>query len=305
MELRAQLHIHTTASKGARVYVESLIPPRELPRLLALHGINVAAITDHETTAAYKLVREAAKPLGILVIRGVELETEGGHLIGIGIGEGIERKIRGRQLSVEEAAEAIRELGGEVYAPHPFDMLGRGVGDAIARMDCIVEVFNPLSMLPLFDSLALKAARKLRRPTAVGADAHFPDMLPLAITVVEAGQTEDEVLNAIRRGRVRFENCRYVRLSQLKDWMLRRAALSYPVLRERIKRGVGLSRRLSAIENPLFKAIELLALEAAVRNAGSWAWDLLAKISFCVAETIGGFKSLKDFAKLSKCAISN
>lgn len=73
------LHLHTTASDGRRT-------PRELVDLAADVGLDVIAVTDHDTTAAVVDVREYASTRGIEAIAGIEITSvhEGSdvHILG-------------------------------------------------------------------------------------------------------------------------------------------------------------------------------------------------------------------------------
>ena len=60
------LHLHTTASDGRRT-------PAELVHWVALAGVTVMAVTDHDTTAAVAEVRAAAAKRGIEAISGIEI----------------------------------------------------------------------------------------------------------------------------------------------------------------------------------------------------------------------------------------
>ena len=62
---RIDLHVHSTASDGT-------VPPEELPAAAAVSGLDVLALTDHDTTAGWAPAT-AALPDGLRLVRGVEL----------------------------------------------------------------------------------------------------------------------------------------------------------------------------------------------------------------------------------------
>jgi predicted metal-dependent phosphoesterase TrpH len=62
------LHTHSTASDGA-------YPPVELVRRAAQAGIQVLALTDHDTTAGLAEAREAAGPCSVDFIAGIEISV--------------------------------------------------------------------------------------------------------------------------------------------------------------------------------------------------------------------------------------
>lgn len=67
--LRADLHIHTTASDG-------LLRPEEVVALAAKQGLSAIAITDHDSTEGIDAALAAAAKHGIRVIPGVEISTD-------------------------------------------------------------------------------------------------------------------------------------------------------------------------------------------------------------------------------------
>ncbi|NKR43179.1 PHP domain-containing protein [Rhodococcus hoagii] len=67
--MRIDLHTHSTASDGTD-------SPAELVRKAAASGVDVLAITDHDTTAGWKEAA-AALPSGLRLVRGMEMSCEG------------------------------------------------------------------------------------------------------------------------------------------------------------------------------------------------------------------------------------
>ncbi len=68
----AELHVHTVVSPCAAV---EMIPPLIVDEALS-RGINLIAITDHNTTANVAAVQEAARETGLAVLPGMELQTK-------------------------------------------------------------------------------------------------------------------------------------------------------------------------------------------------------------------------------------
>jgi 3',5'-nucleoside bisphosphate phosphatase len=71
-EPRIDLHTHTTASDGTT-------PPADLPRLAAAAGLDVVAITDHDTTAGHAEAT-AALPSGLRLVPGAEISCARGGI---------------------------------------------------------------------------------------------------------------------------------------------------------------------------------------------------------------------------------
>lgn len=66
--MRFDLHVHSTASDGA-------LAPKELVARASSLGLAALAITDHDSVDAINAAREAADPLSLALIPGVELST--------------------------------------------------------------------------------------------------------------------------------------------------------------------------------------------------------------------------------------
>ena len=77
----SDLHTHSTASDGQ-------YSPAELARLAKDRGLEVLALTDHDTTDGLEEAVRAGRELGLRVIRGIELsakEYPTFHILGYGI----------------------------------------------------------------------------------------------------------------------------------------------------------------------------------------------------------------------------
>lgn len=74
------LHVHTAASPCG----DATMTPNNIVNMSLLKGLEVIAITDHQTTANCEAVMEVGKKRGLLVIPGIEIECrEEFHLIAL------------------------------------------------------------------------------------------------------------------------------------------------------------------------------------------------------------------------------
>ncbi len=104
---QADLHLHTTYSDGLGT-VEAVM---EAARRA---GLDIVAITDHDTLQGALRARDLAPRYGIGVIPGVEITTAQGHLLAYWV----ERPVpAGRSLI--ETLLRVGEQGGVCVAPHP------------------------------------------------------------------------------------------------------------------------------------------------------------------------------------------
>ena len=160
------LHMHTDWSHDCSIPIADLLDHAEA---IGLGGI---AITDHNAFGGALEAVELARGRELVVIPGEEVKTDGqGEVIGLFLEEEIPRG-----MSFGETIEAIREQGGLVYLPHPFDRLHAIPDPAtlhrhLAEID-VFEVFNARLLRDSFNDEALRFARKYRLLQGAGSDAH-------------------------------------------------------------------------------------------------------------------------------------
>ena len=160
------LHMHTDWSHDCSIPVADLLDHAEE---IGLGGI---AITDHNAFGGALEAVELARGRELVVIPGEEVKTDGqGEVIGLFLEEEIPRG-----MSFGDTIEAIREQGGLVYLPHPFDRLHAIPDPAtlhrhLAEID-VFEVFNARLLRDSFNDEALRFARKYRLLQGAGSDAH-------------------------------------------------------------------------------------------------------------------------------------
>ena len=134
-------------------------------------GLDVVAITDHDSVAGGLEARELADRYGVRVVVGEEVKSTEGEIVGLFL----ERTIPGG-MSLADTIAAIREQGGVVYLPHPFDRLHTIPEPAVLRAHVdeidVVEVFNSRLAFPRFNEAAERFAQRYRIPAAAGSDAH-------------------------------------------------------------------------------------------------------------------------------------
>jgi predicted metal-dependent phosphoesterase TrpH len=129
------LHCHTSAS------FDSLARPADVVRAAAARGLTHLIVTDHDRIDGALRARELA-PNGLSVIVGEEVRTTDGDLVAAFL----ERAVAPGMSAVETVA-AVREQGGLVGIPHPFDRM-RGSVLSDARMAALgplvdwIEVHN-------------------------------------------------------------------------------------------------------------------------------------------------------------------
>lgn len=188
--IHADLHMHTKHSKDCSSSVESVVATaREV-------GLGAIAVTDHNAIAGALEARELAGD-DLTVIVAEEVMTLQGEVIGLFI----EELIPGG-LSFDETLSLIKEQGGLVYVPHPFDRLRttpsyRLMVDNLHRID-VVETYNARNMLPQFNLTAERFAAKYNVAAGAGSDAHVLPGLGTAMLRMPRFSGPEEFMAALR-----------------------------------------------------------------------------------------------------------
>ena len=185
----AELHCHTTASDG-------VVTPEDLVDIAERLGLDVLAVTDHDTTAGALRARDHALATGarVEVIVGMEVTTRRqDHIVGLFL-----ERAPAIFRSVPDTVDAIQAQGGLAVVAHPFlglpsSISVRRLQDALrrCRFDGI-EAENPYMRQRSRDRLA---AFLHDQSDGVGAqvgasDAHFGD-LAKAVTLFEGRSAAD------------------------------------------------------------------------------------------------------------------
>ena len=185
----AELHCHTTASDG-------VVTPEQLVEIAEHLGLDVLAVTDHDTIDGALRARDHALATGarVDVIVGMEVTTRRqDHIVGLFL-ERAPRIFR----SVLDTVDEIHAQGGLAIVAHPFLGLPSSISASrlhealqYCRFDGI-EAENPYMRRGSRDRLSAflhKHSDNVGAP--VGAsDAHFGD-LAKAVTLFEGRDAAD------------------------------------------------------------------------------------------------------------------
>ena len=107
----ADPHCHTTASDG-------MVTPGELVDAAVKAGLDLIAVTDHDTMASVAEVRSRGEAAGLTVVPGQEVTTKWPAQTHI-LGWFLEKPVK-RGMTLEDTVAAIHEQGGLAIVPHPF-----------------------------------------------------------------------------------------------------------------------------------------------------------------------------------------
>ena len=184
--MRVELHCHTDQS-------DAIASVRDVVRV-AEQRVDALAITDPNTFRGFRIAKRLTTPL--ILIPGIEVSTNEGHVLCIGIDA--LRFTKGQ--SVPELVEAVHDESGIAIFAHPF-RLGRRLRDptVLTRVDAI-ETLNG-NTPAYYNHQASRAARRYRKPAASGSDAHrLQDIGSFAFDT--PAETIDDIICSILKRRI-------------------------------------------------------------------------------------------------------
>ncbi|WP_300163938.1 PHP domain-containing protein [Solidesulfovibrio sp.] len=159
--MRFDLHVHTRLSPCSRLSLEEILGNA---RRLGLDGV---CLTDHDTMAAGRSVREGVQQDGLCLIVGMEYSTPEGDILLFGPFEHLRPG-----LSAREVVSLASGLGGAAVAAHPF-RAWRPAGPGLLGHEALaaVEVENGRNSLEE-NAAAVRFAARRGLPALAGSDAH-------------------------------------------------------------------------------------------------------------------------------------
>jgi predicted metal-dependent phosphoesterase TrpH len=206
------LHVHTNLSS------DSNVAPEQYLQFASSSGRHLDAIcfTEHRlfpTDAALDAkYAELAERYGIAIFKGIEADTDLGHLLMFGVTHELMRRfdLTSRLLKSEHLIEVLHHEGGVAVPAHPFRESGFG-----SRLDALlsrhgaalgaVEVLNGQNSAD--ENLrAEDAALKLGLTAVGGSDAHFATakwFMTVATELERKAATVEDLCVELRAGRAR------------------------------------------------------------------------------------------------------
>ncbi len=197
--IRVDFHSHTMWSGDCTT------TPDELVESVQAAAIDVLCITDHnEVVGAQRLKDE----LSCRVVVGEEVRVGQGEIIGLFLEDRIPAG-----LSPVQAAQRIRDQGGLVYVPHPFDPMRNCLSpaeiDELNELDLLdgIEGWNAKTSLASLNRRAADYGEVHGLWVGAGSDAHVPDALGAAYlqmpdVALEGPGAAQRFAAAARHGRV-------------------------------------------------------------------------------------------------------
>jgi len=187
--LKADFHIHTKYSMDCHNELEDIV--KRCQKL----GLTCIAIADHDAVEGGLELQKIA-PFKVIVAE--EIQTYNGEVMGMFL-----KKRIASGIPIEKAIAAIKEQGGLVNIPHPFDPM-RGLRlnadefEKLAPQIDLIEVFNARVPTTQTNIKAANFAKEHNLPGTAGSDSHsIVEMGSVAVTMNDFS-TPAEFLVALR-----------------------------------------------------------------------------------------------------------
>ena len=204
------LHVHTVRGSG-----DSSLTPEQLTEESLRIGLDGVCVTEHSGGWELdELSRTFAEP-AITVIKGLEVQTDMGHVLVFGLSSHIDGTNNIRTLR-----QAVDKAGGVMISAHPFRYLFDG-GQAHVNLLFDDHISHPKTAQeaaghPLFDLVdavevangsnsdrenlfALEVAQHLGMGGTGGSDAHSAHGLGRCVTIFEGDiRSEVDLIEALR-----------------------------------------------------------------------------------------------------------
>ena len=203
------MHVHTV--RGA---ADSSLTPDQLIQEAQRIGLSGVNITEHDRVWEAQQIEEFWRKSGLFVSRGMEVSTDMGHMIAIGLQQympGIRR--------AAELRRVLDEVGGFMIVAHPFRHFFDPVHfrrdgrppfemtpeEAAERMPVFrlvdeIEVANG-GTAPRENQFALKVARLLGKRGIGASDCHSTNGVGYFVTVFEEELRDQAQMLALLRAR--------------------------------------------------------------------------------------------------------
>lgn len=194
--VRVDMHSHTMFSGDSTTTFD------EIAESVVEAGIDVLCITDHNAIDGARRLSDALGDI-CRVIVGEEVRTHTGEIIGLFLTEKISYGARAGATAAQ-----IREQGGIVYVPHPFDPMRKNLTEASlveiteAGLVDAIEAFNAKTSLQSLNARAAQFGRDYDLVLGAGSDAHVPHALGAAYMQMPDFDGPQDFLVKMREGTI-------------------------------------------------------------------------------------------------------
>lgn len=183
---KLDLHTHSTESKDGG------ISATQYAHILR-EKLDFVAVTDHNSINLAMYLRDE---LGNKIIVGEEINTSEGEIIGLFL----KALIKPGQPALATIKE-IKDQGGLVYIPHPFENVRDGISEAnLSSIMYSVDIIEARNGRAFFQNRGPKAttwARINGKVTAASSDAHGYKGLGTSYTIIKQEPTAQNLVELL------------------------------------------------------------------------------------------------------------
>ncbi|WP_297980558.1 PHP-associated domain-containing protein [uncultured Methanobrevibacter sp.] len=212
-------HIHSVYSGDSRSEVIDILIQAEKK------GLDAIAISDHNEIIGSRLARSI--PGSLIVVPSIEISTEKGHMLGLGVDEVIPKG-----LSAVETVDRIHDAGGLAIVPHPFSYYRHGLFCKVDKNLAVdgVETKNARYIFGYSNKQAETLAYNNRLATLGASDSHFLESIGDAYTEVNTKgyDSVDGILKAIKHRRCKAKGHGTSNYLVAKEVFIKKVLRRYP-----------------------------------------------------------------------------
>jgi len=206
--MKLDMHCHTKeGSSDAHVSIEEYI------KSLKSQGFDGMLVTDHDSYNGYRYYKKnlEGKIKDFVVLKGIEYDTvDAGHMIVV-MPRGVKLRIlEHKGLPVRLLIHIVHQYGGIIGPAHPCGEPNLSIFSTGKFKKREVSIADRFDFIEGFNSgedeeaneRAQGMAKKYNKPVTGGSDAHKPDCVGLAYTILsEDVNTEDDLIEFIKAGK--------------------------------------------------------------------------------------------------------
>jgi len=186
-------HIHSCYSGDSRSKPENIIN-----QAISV-GLDIIAISDHNTTKGSKVAIGEAKDKDIIIVPSIEISSSKGHILGFGVDVDIPKN-----LSPHETIDKIYDNGGIPIIPHPFSSYRNGLFCKVKPSELEIEAIEVKNSRYIFgySNYRSKTLAMKKNLAMIGAsDSHFIGSIGDSYTEIKGisrDSTIDDIIDGIR-----------------------------------------------------------------------------------------------------------
>lgn len=284
--IKTELHCHNSFSNfhvgsDEPPYDCDISIPEQLERAMAL-GLQAMYVTNHNTLNGYEQMlqykNDHAKYKQIQIFPAEEITTStGAHVIAYGLSKEIPAG-----LDLEVVLDEIRQQDAISCAPHPFSLL-----DALrerSELCDLIEVFNSNNVDMVSNARAAQFSLEHKKVGVAGSDSHVLSTLGRCVNVIESENSLDDVISAMKHGRITIEQTGYARELETLEHIKYKINNSKDYLAEYIREHYPNSQWMLSL---LLKMYDL--------NQNSYLWSLFYKIAVYLMKRISTKINLRNY----------